>query len=174
MAVLLSAQLRSATYTTGANHQAPESEGINHGTSRLFPRKGGGGRGSSGRGSSSRGSSSGGKGGGSSSSGSSAAKSHGASSQFTSSRGAVSFSITKDSKTTASPYSEGGGKTITLGDDTSFPGRQAGGATRVCSIRVITMYRELYAYMSRLGRCVWDLKVRKWIFIRRLWELCRL
>lgn len=93
---------------------------------KLFPRKGGGGHGG-GHGSS-------GKGGGSSSSSKgSPAASHGASSAFTGSRSAGGFSVSKSGKTstTATAYSNGGGKQFTLGSDTPFSGRLAGGGDRV-------------------------------------------
>lgn len=96
---------------------------------QLFRRKGGGGHGSSGH-SSGR---SGGKG------GPSVAKAHGASSAFTESRGSKAISLSSTG-TTASPYSDGGGKPFTLGSDSIFSGRQAGGGGRVRHLRHLSIY----------------------------------
>ena len=92
----------------------------------LVKRKDGGGGHSSGRSSSGKG----GKGGKGSSS---AAAKHGASSAFTDSRSGGSFSLSSSGlgKSTASAYSDGGGKRITLGPNTEFSGREAGGGARV-------------------------------------------
>lgn len=89
--------------------------------SKLLPRKGGGGHG---------GGHASGEGG---HSGSSPASEHGASSAFTSSRSASGFAISKSGKTTttATAYSNGGGKPFVLGSNSLFSGRQAGGGSRV-------------------------------------------
>lgn len=88
---------------------------------KLLPRKGGGGHG---------GGHASGEGG---HSGSSPASEHGASSAFTSSRSATGFTISKSGKTTttATAYSNGGGKPFVLGSNSLFSGRQAGGGSRV-------------------------------------------
>lgn len=118
---------------------------------QLVRRKGGGGHGSSGH-SSGRSSSSGGKG------GPSVAKAHGASSTFTNSRGAKAISLS-DSKTTASPYSDGGGQPFTLGSNSIFSGRLAGGGGRVRYLRHLLLslsnthinYRTLSMARLNLG-----------------------
>lgn len=88
---------------------------------KLLPRKGGGGHG---------GGHASGEGG---HSGSSPASEHGASPAFTSSRSATGFAISKSGKTTttATAYSNGGGKPFVLGSNSLFSGRQAGGGSRV-------------------------------------------
>ena len=54
-------------------------------------------------------------------------------SSFKTTKAAESFQIPSGS---ASAYSSGGGSKFTLGTDTSFPGRQAGGADRVSDISI--------------------------------------
>lgn len=109
----------------------------------LFKRKGGGGGHSSGHSSSGKGGT-GGKG-----SSSSAAAKHGASSTFTNSRSGGSFSLSSSGlgKSTASAYSEGGGKHTTLGPNTAFNGREAGGGTRV-STKVYWLLLPHFACVS--------------------------
>lgn len=91
----------------------------------LERRKGGGG----GHGSSSHGSSS--------SSHSSPAKGKGASSAFTNSKASASFSV-HTGKSSATPYSDGGGKSIKLATGSAFPGRTAGGSSRVSLNSAVT------------------------------------
>lgn len=93
----------------------------------LYRRKGGGGGGDGGGGHGSSGHDGDSS---DSSSHNSAASAKGASSAFTDSKDSESFSI-PIGKSSATPYSDGGGKAITLPSGTAFPGREAGGGARV-------------------------------------------
>lgn len=63
---------------------------------------------------------------------SSPGRAKGASASFLDSMAGHSFSIF-DGKYSATAYSDGGGKSVILGSESTFPGRQAGGGTRVSS-----------------------------------------
>ncbi|THH04458.1 hypothetical protein EW145_g5509 [Phellinidium pouzarii] len=100
----------------------------------LYKRKGGGGGGGGGGagGGHASGGHSSGEGDGSTGSKGGSATEHGASTSFTSSRGASAFSLSSSGlgKTTASAYSDGGGKPSTLGSSSPFSGRLTGGGGR--------------------------------------------
>ncbi|KLO13516.1 hypothetical protein SCHPADRAFT_940308 [Schizopora paradoxa] len=107
----------------------------------LFRRKGGGG----GHGGSSHGSSSSGKGGSSGGSKGSPAASKGAPKTFTTSRYSNSFSLgTSKGKSTATPYSTGGGKSSILSSG-MFSGRLSGGGSRT-SVYGSRVYGSGYPY----------------------------
>jgi hypothetical protein len=121
------------------NSEHRDVESNDHIGTTLTPRKGGGGGGGGGRGGSRGGS--------------------GGSSGSSSRPGAFGVSGSPNGRT-ASPKSNGGGKSFTLSSG-PYAGRAVGGGTRVCALTTISLGASLLKGSCTLGSNLWRLSLRE-------------